>query len=85
MKAFGILNVFIGRVRKIYANTMSVININIFSQQIPLKRGVRQRCPLSAMICVLAIEILALQIRNNPNIVGFQNWKRNNSKCTLHG
>ena len=73
MKAFGIGNVFIDWVRKIYSNATSVININgFFSQQIPLKRGVRQGCPLSAMLYVLVIEVLALQIRNNPNIVGFK-------------
>ena len=42
------------------------------SNNIPLKRGVRQGCPLSMLLYVLVIEILALQLRRNPNIVGFQ-------------
>ena len=42
-----------------------------FSEKIPLQRGVRQGCPLSALLYVLVIEILALQLRLNPNIVGF--------------
>ena len=42
------------------------------SNNIPLKRGVRQGCPLSMLLYVLVIEILALQLRKNPNIVGFQ-------------
>ena len=49
-----------------------MININGFlTDKIPLKSGVRQGCPLSALLYVLVIEILALQLRANPNIVGF--------------
>ena len=36
-----------------------------------MDRGVRQRCPLSALLYVLVIEILALQLRKTPNIVGW--------------
>ena len=73
MKAFGIGDEFIQWVRKIYSNASSVLNINGFlTEQIPLKRGVRQGCPLSALLYVLVIEVLAIQIRLNPNIVGFK-------------
>ena len=72
METFGIGEVFINWVRTIYSNASSVISINgNFSERIPLKRGVRQGCPLSALLYVLVIEILALQLRHNPNIVGF--------------
>ena len=72
METFGIGEVFINWVRTIYSNASSVISINgHFSERIPLKRGVRQGCPLSALLYVLVIEILALQLRHNPNIVGF--------------
>ena len=40
-------------------------------KKISLKSGVRQGCPLSALLYVLVIEVLALQLRLNKNIVGF--------------
>ena len=57
----------------IYSNATAIVNINGFlSKRIPIKRGVRQGCPLSALLYVLVIEVLALQLRLNPNIVGFK-------------
>jgi len=35
-------------------------------------RGVRQTYPLSALLFVLSVEIMALLIRNNKDITGFQ-------------
>ena len=68
MKAFGIGDTFIKWISSIYSNASSVLNINGFlSDQIPLKRGVRQGCPLSSLLYVLVIEVLALQLRLNPN------------------
>ena len=73
MSAFGIGENFINWVKTIYSNARSVININgFFSEPIPLNRGVRQGCPLSALLYVLVIEVLAIQFRLNPNIVGFK-------------
>ena len=73
MRAFGIGEGFIQWVSKIYSNASAVLNINGFlSKQIALKRGVRQGCPLSALLYVLVIEVLAIQLRLNPNIVGFK-------------
>ena len=73
MQAFGIGDTFINWVQTIYSNATSILNINgFFSDRILLLRGVRQGCPLSALLYVLVIEVLATQLRLNPNIVGFK-------------
>ena len=72
MKAFGFGDYFIHWIEILYSNAYTKINMNGFlTDPIPLKCGVRQGCPLSALLYVLVIEILALQLRANPNIVGF--------------
>ena len=72
MRAFGIGPAFIRWVRQIYSNASTRIKVNGFlSDNITLNRGVRQGCPLSPLLYVLIIEILALQLRKNPDIVGF--------------
>ena len=72
MHSFGFGKNFIEWIRIIYSNASSVLNINgFFSDRILLKRGVRQGCPLSASLYVLVMEVFAIQLRVNPNIVGF--------------
>ena len=73
MEAFGIGEEFIAWIKVLYSNATTKIKINGYlSASIPLKRGVRQGCPLSALLYVLVIEVLGLQFRKNPNIVGFK-------------
>ena len=72
LSRFGIGDVFTQWIRLIYANASTRVNVNGYlTEKILLKCGVRQGCPLSALLYVLVIEILALQFRANPNIVGF--------------
>ena len=60
-------------VKTIYKNATICIEINGFlSNKIKLEKGVRQGCPLSSLLYVLVVEILASQLRNNSEIIGFK-------------
>ncbi len=73
MRAFGFGEPFIQWINLLYSNASAILNINGFlSKPIPFNRGVRQGCPLSSFLYVMVIEVFALQLRVNPNIVGFQ-------------
>ena len=73
MDAFGFGVGFVGWVKLLYTDASTKIKINGFlTDAVPLRRGVRQGCPLSALLYVLVIELLALLLRSNPNIVGFK-------------
>ena len=72
LEKFGFGGSFIHWIKLLYSNASTMININGFlTSKIPLKSGVRQGCPLSPLLYVLVIEILALELGVNPNIVGF--------------
>ena len=72
MKAFGMGNNFIRWVSQINDTATTRVKVNGFlTESIPLLRGVRQGDPLSFYLYLLNIELLALQLRANQNIVGF--------------
>ena len=72
MHAFGIGATFVNWVRRIYSNANTRVKVNGFlSENLPLNHGVRQGYPLSPLLYVLIIEILAFQFRSIPAIVGF--------------
>ena len=72
MQAFGIGDGFIQWLRVLYSNATTKIKVNgYFTDLILLTRGLRQGCPLSPSLYVLVMEIFSLQLRANPNIVGF--------------
>ena len=48
-----------------------IILINRLTERISLKRGVRHGDPLSPLLYVLCIEVLANLIRDSPRIKGF--------------
>ena len=52
------------------------------TKEFPIKRGVRQGCPLSALIYVLCAEVLGIEIRKNEKIVGYK-YNRNKDEHKL--
>ena len=72
LQAYGFGDSFIHWIQILYSNAYTKISINGFlTKEIHLQCGVRQGCPLSPLLYVMVIEVLALQLRANPNIVGF--------------
>ena len=62
---------FIRWVNLFYSGVRSSVNVNGYiSKSFSLSRGVRQGCPLSPLLYVLVVEILACNIRANPFISG---------------
>ena len=73
MAAFGIGEKFTDWLRIIYSNAATIVKVNGFhTNPITLRRGLRQGCSLSPSLYVLVIEIFALALRANQNIVGFK-------------
>ena len=58
-------------IKAIYnCNTSCVINNGYFTEFFSVSRGVRQGCPLSPYLFVICVELLAIAVRNDKNIVG---------------
>lgn len=73
LQRFGFGNTFISWVKLLYAcPSAMVLTNNHYSELFRLHRGTRQGCPLSPLLFVLAIEPLAIAIRNNPSIHGIE-------------
>ena len=80
---FKVLNImnfgpsFLNWIRTFYSNISSyVINNGHSSEFFSLQRGVRQGCPLSGLLFVLAVEPLAHQIRTTNSIKGLENGNK---------
>ena len=78
LRAFGFGDRFVNWVKIVYTNTRSAVKINgHLTPELSIQRGVRQGCPLSALLYVLCAEVLGIAIRVNTNIEGFK-FNRNN-------
>ena len=69
-------------VSKFSTNIESAVLNNTFANWFKPSRGVRQSCPLSAYLFILAAEILAHKIRQDPEFKGIEMF-RNEVKLSL--
>ena len=65
-------NIFIDWIKTIYFHNESFIMLNgHMSLPVIIKRGVRQGCPISALLYLLVAEVLAEMIRQDKTIKGY--------------
>ena len=70
---FGFENSFIRWIKLLYNNVTSMIsNSGWLSVPFNISRGIRQGCPLSALLFVIVAEIMAIKIRSLQNIQGIE-------------
>lgn len=68
---YGIGGKFLKWIQLLYTGPVACVRTNNnLSSQITLERSTRQGCPLSPLLFVLAIEPLAISIRNEANLSG---------------
>ena len=73
LKRFNFGKYFIDWIKTLYANPLfTVKNNGWLSSKISMKRGIRQGCPLSGLLFIISVELLAERLRNNTYILGFQ-------------
>ena len=73
MEKFGFGPEFMKQIKTFYkACTSTIQNEGFFSQKVPIRRGVRQGCPLSCYLYIIVAETLAISIRKDKQIKGFR-------------
>ena len=73
LKSFNFGNNFITWIKLLYTEIFSCVSNNGYlSNYFSLKRGIRQGCPISALLFILVAEILAINIRADSEIKGIQ-------------
>ena len=76
MKYFNFGDSICSWIECLYKDTTScIINNGWTTEQFHPSRGVRQGCPLSPYLFIIAAEVLSISIRNNPKIIGVDDQK----------
>ena len=71
LKKFNFGPGFINWIETLYSNISSCVGNNgYYSDYFKLSRGIRQGCPISALLFIIVAEIVAIHIRQNPLIKG---------------
>ena len=71
MERFNFGPQFITWIKILYNDISScVVNNGFYSGYFKLTRGIRQGCPISALLFLLLAEIIAINLRQNDNIEG---------------
>ena len=72
-RAFGFGDVFMLWIETFMKNRKACVKNNGFiSGEFEVQRGIRQGCPLSPLLFILAVELLAIKIRQEPSIKGIK-------------
>jgi hypothetical protein len=73
LEAFNFGPKFRSYIKTLYTNISStIINNGEISNWFNIQRGVRQGCPLSPYLFIIAVELLAIRIRENPQVKGIK-------------
>ena len=71
LNAFNFGEYFLSWIKILYNKPLSCVSNNGHSTQFfEISRGIRQGCPISALLFILVAEIMSIKIRNNENIEG---------------
>jgi len=71
LKAFNFGETFIKWIEVLYCEPLCCVNNNGYASQFfQLTRGIRQGCPISALLFIMVAEIMSINIRNDDNIKG---------------
>lgn len=72
LRKFGFGDTFVGWVKTLLAGRLSCIkNGGNISRDFEVQRGVRQGCPLSPLLYIVAVELFALKVRQDGRVKGF--------------
>ena len=73
LRKFGISSGFVSWIKVLYSAPLAAVRTNgIISKYFPLQRGTRQGCPLSPLLFDVAIEPLAVALRERDDFIGIE-------------